>query len=93
MRMTKARTMIITWLSTHRPFQRNEEIERKKIIEGRRKYQSVAGRQAGNLMSLYAFHLQSLHCSWCVESLTFACRVSGTRKSCSSKEFQGKGLC
>ena len=46
MRMTKAMTMIITWLSTHRPFQRNEEIERKKIIEGRRKYQSVAGRQA-----------------------------------------------
>ena len=48
-----------------------------------------------------ASHLRSLHCSWCaerhsglaVESLTFACRVSGTRKSCISKELQGRGLC
>jgi len=44
-----------------------------------------------------ASHLRSLHCSWCaerhsglaVESLTFACRVSGTRKSCSSKDSRG----
>jgi len=44
-----------------------------------------------------ASYLRSLHYSWCaerhsglaVESLTFACRVSGTRKSCSSKELRG----
>ena len=39
-------TTIITWLSTHRPFQRNEEIERKKFHRRKKKI-SISSRQAG----------------------------------------------
>ena len=97
-------TMIITWLSTHRPFQKKWGNGKNNFIKGRRrKDQSVAGTQAGRqsdvpvCISSPAFTLFLVcgdrHNGLAVESLTFACRVSGTRKSCSSKELEGRGLC